>query len=54
VAKSPFSELSVNACPEEDGDYQPEDAMDIDEGGSPRKGKGKARVAALEEREGAA
>jgi len=28
--------------------------MDVDEGGSPRKGKGKARAAALEEREGAA
>jgi len=46
--------LSANARPVEDGDYQPEDAMDVDEGGSPRKGKGKARAAALEEREGAA
>ena len=46
--------MSANARPEEDGDYHPEDAMDVDEGGSPRKGKGKARVAALEEREGAA
>jgi len=28
--------------------------MDVDEGASPRKGKGKARAAELEEREGAA
>jgi len=41
----------VNACPKEDGDYQPKDAMDIDEGASLRKGKGKARAAELEERE---
>jgi len=46
--------LSANAHPEEDGDYHPKDAMDIDEGGSPRKGKGKVRAAALEEREEAA
>ena len=46
--------MSANARPEEDGDYQPEDAMDVDKGGSPRKGKGKVRAAALEEREGAA
>jgi len=46
--------LSANARPEEDGDYQPGDAMDIDEGASPRKGKGKAKAPELEEREGAA
>ena len=44
----------MNARPKEDGDYQPEDAIDVDEGASPRKGKGKARAAELEEREGAA
>ena len=46
--------MSANARPEEDGDYHPEAAMDVDEGGSPRKGKGKTRAAVLEEREGAA
>ena len=44
----------MNTCPKEDGDYQPEDAMDVDEGASLRKGKGKARVVELEEREGPA
>jgi len=44
----------VNTHPEEDRDYQPEDAMDVDEGASPRKGKGKVRAVELEEREGAA
>jgi len=46
--------LSANARPEEDGDYQPEDAMNVNEGASPRKGKGKAGAVELEEREGAA
>jgi len=46
--------LSANAHPEEDGDYQPEDVMDVDEGASPKKGKGKAKAVELEERVGAA
>jgi len=45
----PFLELSVNTCPEEDRDYQPEDVMDIDEGASLRKEKEKAKVLELEE-----
>jgi len=46
--------LSANARPEEDGDYQPEDAVDVGEGASPWKGKGKVRAVELEVREGAA
>ena len=38
--------------PEEDKDYQPKDIMDIDDGASLRKGKGKAKVPELEEQEG--
>ena len=45
----PFLELSANACPEEDRDYQPGDVMDIDEGASLRKEKEKAKVLELEE-----
>ena len=41
--------LSANAHPEDDGDYQPEDVMDVDEGASPKKGKGKAKAVELEE-----
>jgi len=48
LLKFPFPELSANAHPEEDGDYEPEDVMDVDKGASPRKGKGSE----LEEREG--
>ena len=40
----------MNVRPEEDGDYEPEDVMDVDEGASLRKGKGSE----LEEREGPA
>jgi len=47
-----FPELSANACPEEDGDYEPEDVMDVDKGAPLRKGKGKAKGSELEEREG--
>jgi len=46
--------LSANAHPEEDGDYQLEVVMDVNEGASPRKGKGKAKVVELEERVGPA
>ena len=52
-AKLPAA-LSANAHPEEDGDCQPEDVMDIDKGASPKKGKGKAKAVELEERVGAA
>jgi len=50
----PFLELSANIQPKEDGDYQPEDIMNVDEGASPRKGKGKSKAPELEEQEGAA
>jgi len=46
--------LSMNAHPEEDGDYQPEDIMDVDEGASPKKGKGKVKAVELEEQVGPA
>jgi len=46
--------LSANAHPEDDGDYQPEGVMDVDEGASPKKGKAKAKAVELEERVGAA
>jgi len=36
--------LSANAHPEEDGDYQLEDVMDVDEGASPKKGKEKVKA----------
>jgi len=29
-----FPELSADACPEEDGDYEPKDVMDVDKGAS--------------------
>jgi len=45
----PFLELSANTQPKEDGDYQPKDIMDVDEGASPRKGKGKSKAPELEE-----
>jgi len=50
----PFPELSANACPEEDKDYEPKDVMDVDARASPRKGKRKVSGSELEEREGAA
>ena len=46
--------MSTNACPEEDGDYEPEDVIDIHKGASPRKGKGKGKGSEFEEREGPA
>ena len=48
--------LSANARPKEDGDYKPEDVMDVNKGASLKKGKGKAKAKAveLEEQVGAA
>jgi len=53
VTKLPAA-LSANTHPEEDGDYEPEDVMDVDKGSSPKKGKGKAKAVELEEQVGTA
>ena len=51
MAAKLFTVLSTNTCPKEDGDYQPEDVMDVDKGASLMKRKGKARALDLEEQE---